>query len=219
MPPQTHAEFRVTAASARIVLVVAIGVFLAQGWYLAGAQVGYNEEVVGHAAPPATELVVENHVARAINICDGHSWIAFSRGGDPHLVLCAGGLAWPILVNSYIGGVLYWPLQVLRPLHHGNLIALRRTALPIGALALLVLFLLVERLGGALCAALTVLVTAVFPAVVIMHSVLSFFNSYPRCSSRVRHWWWRSAPIRAYHPPPDERLWRAGSSDWQCLPA
>ena len=179
MSPETSAEFRGTAASARIVLFVAIGLFLAQGWYLAGAQVGYNEEVVGHAAPPATELVVENHVARAINICDGHSWIAFSRGGDPHLVLCAGGLAWPILVNSYIGGVLYWPLQVLRPLHHGNLIALRRTALPIGALALLVLFLLVERLGGALCAALTVLVTAVFPAVVIMHSVLSFFELVP----------------------------------------
>ena len=124
------------AGYARIVLVVAIGVFLAQGWYLAGAQVGYNEEVVGHAAPPATEIVVEDHVARAISICDGHSRIAFSRGGDPHLVLCAGGLAWPILVNSYIGGVLYWPLQVLRPLHHGNLIALRRTALPIGALAI-----------------------------------------------------------------------------------
>ena len=167
------------AGYARIVLVVAIGVFLAQGWYLAGAQVGYNEELVGHAAPPATEIVVEDHVARAVNICDGHSWIAFSRGGDPHLVLCAGGLAWPILVNSYIGGVLYWPLQVLRPLHHGNLIALRRTALPIGALALLVLFLLVERLGGALCATLTVVVAAVFPAVVIMHSVLTFFELVP----------------------------------------
>ena len=72
MSPETSAEFRGTAASARIVLFVAIGLFLAQGWYLAGAQVGYNEEVVGHAAPPATELVVENHVARAINICNGH---------------------------------------------------------------------------------------------------------------------------------------------------
>src|SRR2546428_4546545 len=117
MPSQPDAGIGFNPVYARIALVVAMGAFVAQGWYLTGAQFGFNEEVVGHAAPPATDLIVENHVARSVSICDGHSWVAFSSGGDPHLVLCAGGLAWPILVNSYIGGVLYWPLQLLRPLH------------------------------------------------------------------------------------------------------
>src|SRR5262249_33486903 len=103
-------------AGARIVLVVAIAVFLLQGWSLTGALPVWHEEVSVHPTHSPAEITIADGVARAAGICDDDAWIAFS-GARPLVALCVGGLAWPILVSPYIGGIHYWPLQLLRPLH------------------------------------------------------------------------------------------------------
>src|SRR5579862_1176975 len=150
---------------ARLVLAVAVGALLAQSWWFTGVWPTWHEEVSVHASVPAVDVVVENGVARTASVCDAGSWLRLEEE-RPYVVLCAGGLAWPILVTPYIGGVHYWPLQLLRPLHRGDPVALRRTALPVGALGLIVLFLLVEQVGGSRRAAAAVAVAAVVPAVV-----------------------------------------------------
>jgi len=153
-------------------------VFAVQGWFIAGVIPLSHEELSVHPAPPSSELTIEDGVGRTVDMCAGPSRLVFTQG-RPSLVLCAGGLAWPIMVMEYIGGVLYWPLQLLRPLHHGDPIALRRTALAVGIVTLGALFLLVERLGDSRRAAATVLVAAVLPLFVILHSLLILFETVP----------------------------------------
>lgn len=158
--------------------MAAICIFLAQGWYFTGTQFSWHEETATHAAPPSARLVRQGETAEIVGVCDGSSWFVYTDQ-RPQLVLCAGGLAWPVLITPYLVGVHYWPLQLLRPLHQGDLVPLRRTALLIGVAALIVLFIVVERLGGPLRAAVVALTTAVLPAFVILHSLLISFELLP----------------------------------------
>lgn len=163
---------------ARAVLVLALVAFVVQGEWLAGALPAWHEEVATHAAVPGTALFWEHGELVEVTACSGDAWLEF-LDARPSLVLCAGGLAWPVLVASYSGGVAYWPLQILRPLHRGDPVALRRIGIGIGALAILVLFLLVERTGGSLRAALSAAVASVLPGVLVGHSVLVLFELGP----------------------------------------
>jgi len=157
---------------------VAICLFVLQAWLVTGTIPISHEELSTHAAVPPLELKVEGGVARAIDTCGGTSAIVYT-GVRPLVVWCAGGLAWPVMIMEYMSGILYWPFQLLRPLHQGDPIAMRRTTLWVGVLTLIVLFLVVERAGGSLRAAATVLVAALQPVFVLLHSLLILFETVP----------------------------------------
>ena len=167
-----------SARAARLVLVIAIAAFLAQAWVIAGVIPVSHEELAVHAAPPPTNVAIEDGRVRADDACAGPSSLVFAAG-RPSLIFCALGLAWPIMVTEYIGGVHYWPLQLLRPLHHGDPVALRRTALAVGVIFLVVLFWLVEQTGDSLRAAVAVLTAAVLPPFLVLSSMLVLFETVP----------------------------------------
>lgn len=163
--------------TARLVLAIAIVAFTVQGWFLSGSVMDWNEMLVQFAAPLPLQAVMTDGTVRIEDPCAEHRLVALES--RPSLVWCAAGLAWPIQVTPYVGGVHYWPLQLLRPLHHGDPIALRRVALPIGIAALIVMFLLVERLGDSTRAAMVVAVAAALPAVLILHALPALYELLP----------------------------------------
>ncbi len=176
--PQQSPAIGLSARAARIVLLMASGVFLVQAWLIAGAIPVSHEELAVHAAPPPATVTVERGTAYTSNACAGPSPLVFVSG-RPSLIFCALGLAWPVMVTEYIGAVQYWPLQLLRPIHGGDPVALRRTALIVGVLFLVVLFALVEQLADSLCAAVAVSVAAVLPPFVVLSSMLVLFETAP----------------------------------------
>jgi len=171
-----------TASRARRVLLAAIGAFLLQGFWLAGTHPVWHEETATHAAPSVARLApVEVDVGGALPLegrCDERAPWQRART-RPTASLCVGGLRWPVLVAPYIGGVTYWPLQLLRPLHHGDPVALRRTGLCIGALAILVLFLLVEAVADSVTAAACAACAATLSGFVVGHSLLVYYEFVP----------------------------------------
>ena len=162
---------------ARVVLAIAIVAFVVQGWFLAGVLVDWSELLAQFAAPLPRQLVMKSGTAHIDDPCGGR-WLAVTAS-RPSVAWCAGGLGWPILVTPYIGGIHYWPLQLLRPLHHGDPVALRRLALPMGIVALIVVFLLVERLSDSARAATSVSVAAALPGFLILHALPVFYELMP----------------------------------------
>ena len=167
-----------TARRARVLLVVAIALFVAQGWVLTNEGAVFNEELSLHAAPPSRQVVITGGTAHVVDLCGDDARLVFADR-RPSTVLCVGGLAWPVLVTPYIGGVHYWPLQLLRPLHRGNPVALRRAALSIGVLGLIALFLLVERVGDPGRAAMAVCVAAVLPILLVVQTFGVLYEELP----------------------------------------
>ena len=171
-----------TASSARRVLLAAVGAFLLQGFWLAGTHPVWHEETATHAAPAVARLApIDVDAGGALPLegrCDERAPWQRART-RPTASLCVGGLRWPVLVAPYIGGVTYWPLQLLRPLHHGDPVALRRAGLCIGALAILVLFLLVEAVADALTAAACATTAATLSGFVVGHSLLVYYEFVP----------------------------------------
>ncbi|MEO6025371.1 MAG: hypothetical protein ABIR79_00705 [Candidatus Binatia bacterium] len=163
--------------TARAVLAVAVIVFAIQGWFLSGAVMDWNEMLAQFAAPMPFQAVMADGTVRIDDPCAGRRLVVTES--RPSLLWCAAGLGWPIQVTPYVGGLHYWPLQLLRPLHHGDPIALRRVTLPIGILALIVVFLLVERLSDPTRAALFAAVAAVLPAVLILHALPALYELLP----------------------------------------
>lgn len=167
----------VARRTARAVLAGAVIAFAVQGWFLAGAVMDWSEMLAQFAAPLPLQLVMTDGKAHVDDPCAGRRLVV--NESRPSMLWCAGGLAWPIQVTPYVGGVHYWPLQLFRPLHHGHPIALRRVALPIGMAALVVVFLLVERLGDPSRAAMSVAVAATLPAVLILHALPALYELMP----------------------------------------
>ncbi len=163
---------------ARVVAVIAIAVFAAQNWILANHAPVTNEALSVYATTPSRQLVVTGSSAQVVDPCGGDHRIVFATG-RPSTMLCAGGLAWPVLVTPYIGGVHYWPLQLLRPLHRGDPMAVRRAALVIGVLGLIALFLLIERVGDPLRAAMSVCAAAVLPILLVLQSYGLMYELLP----------------------------------------
>lgn len=172
-PPTTLDQRR-----ARVVAVMAIAVFVAQVWILVPYAPITNEALSVYATTPSQQLVVIGSEAHVVDPCaDGHR-LVFATG-RPSTMLCAGGLVWPVLVTPYIGGVHYWPLQLFRPLHHGDPMAVRRAALLIGALGMVALYLLVERLGDPTRAAMSVCAAAVLPILLVLQSYGLMYELLP----------------------------------------
>jgi hypothetical protein len=173
--------FTTSASRARWVLLAAISAFVLQGFWLAGTHPVWHEETATHAGPAVSQLVsVEVDAGGALPLqgsCEGAPWQRAQT--RPTASLCVGGLRWPVLVAPYIGGVTYWPLQLLRPLHHGDPVALRRSGLVIGALAILVLFLLVEAVADAMTAAACAVTAATLSGFVVGHSLLVYYEFVP----------------------------------------
>ena len=157
---------------------VAIAVFVAQGWVITNELSVFHEELALYAAPPSRYVVIADGKAQVVDPCTGDNWIVFADD-RPSTVLCAGGLAWPVLTAPYIGGVHYWVLQLLRPLHRGDPVAVRRSALLVGVLGLLLLFSLIERVGDPVRAALSVCVAAVLPAAILVQAVGALYEELP----------------------------------------
>src|SRR5262245_30316135 len=80
---------------ARMVVVIAIAAFVAQGWVLAGQAPASNEALSLHAAPPSRQVVITEGQAQVIDPCTGNHRIVFASG-RPSTMLCTGGLAWPV---------------------------------------------------------------------------------------------------------------------------
>jgi len=170
-------ELVIRPRTARAVLALAIIAFAFQGWFLSGAMMDWNEMLAQFAAPMPLEAVMTDGTVRIVDPCaDRRLVVTESR---PSLLWCAAGLGWPIQVTPYVGGLHYWPLQLLRPLHHGDPIALRRVALPIGIVALIVVFLLIERLSDPTRAAMFAAVASVLPAVLILHALPALYELLP----------------------------------------
>jgi hypothetical protein len=163
--------------TARAILAAAIIAFAVQGWFLSGAVMDWNEMLAQFTAPLPLQLVMTDGRARIEDPCAQRRLVVTES--RPSLLWCAGGLAWPIQVTPYVSGLHYWPLQLLRPLHHGDPVALRRVSLPIGILALIVVFLLVERLGDSTRAAMFAAVAAALPAVLILHALPALYELMP----------------------------------------
>jgi hypothetical protein len=163
--------------AARAVLAGAVIAFAIQGWFLSGAVMDWNEMLAQFAAPLPLQAVMTDGTVRIDDPCATRRLVASES--RPSLLWCAAGLAWPIQVTPYVGGLHYWPLQLLRPLHHGDPIALRRVALPIGIVALIVVFLLVERLSDPTRAAMVAAVAAALPAVLILHALPALYELMP----------------------------------------
>ena len=164
--------------SARVVAAIAIALFAAQDWIAAGHAPITNEALSVYATTPSRELVVTGDQPEVVDPCGGDHRLVFATG-RPSAMLCAGGLAWPVLVTPYIGGVHYWPLQLLRPLHHGDPLAVRRAALLIGVWGLLALFVLVERVGDPVRAAMSVCAAAVLPILLVIQSYGLMYELLP----------------------------------------
>jgi hypothetical protein len=175
--PSPPAELVIERRTARIVLVTAIVAFVVQGWFLAGTVLDWNEMLAQFAAPLPLQLVMTNGTARVDDPCAGRRLVMLES--RPSAAWCAAGLAWPIQVTPYVGGIHYWPLQLLRPLHHGDPVALRRVSLAIGVAALVVIFLLVERLSDPTRAAMSVAVAATLPAFLILYALPALYELLP----------------------------------------
>ncbi len=172
-PPQRIIHPR----TARAVLATAVVAFIVQGWFLSGAVMDWNEMLAQFAAPVPLQLVMTDGTARIDDPCAGRRLVVTES--RPSALWCAAGLGWPIQVTPYVGGIHYWPLQLLRPLHHGDPVALRRVSLAAGVVALIVVFLLVERLSDPNRAATSVAVAAALPAVLILHALPALYELMP----------------------------------------
>ncbi len=173
---------RLAAARPWLPLVAALALFLAlAGWYGEVAGVWHEETSIypnrGYhiLAPPG-----EQALPRLEPSCADPDAPRLIRSQQrPILSLCAGGRGYPVMVDSYLAGWLYWPADLLRPLHGDDIFALRKLGLLLGALSLVLTFLLVRRLADARLAGAAALVTAASSCFAYAHGVLIHYEFTP----------------------------------------
>jgi hypothetical protein len=180
-------ELPLSASAAHRALVVACTVYFVLAQVFVGTLPVWHEEIATHAMVPGTSYVRTRAGIDEVAVCPPGTVFQF-QDARPTLVLCAGGLAWPVLISSYSGGVAYWPLQLLRPFHVGDPLASRRVGVALGLVALLALFGLISRVGGTMRAAVAVLVASVLPGVVVVHSLLVLFEVGPSVLLLIAAW-------------------------------
>jgi hypothetical protein len=171
-------------STARVVLLAALAIFLAHGLWLGASLPVWHEEVSTHAnrsseiveAPPGEP---KGAPTIAPSCASPDAPLLLRSEVRPVASLCLGGRTWPLLVSPYAAGVTYWPLQLLRPLHGGDPVALRRASLLVGVLSLLALFALVARYRDETTAAATVLVASVLSGFLHLHSLLVVYEHVP----------------------------------------
>lgn len=168
----------------RRALWVALVIFLLHGLWLSSSLPVWHEEVSVHAQRPYAWADVAPDASPPMPViaegcADPNAPLLLRSPVRPVASLCVGGLAWPLLVSSYASGVTYWPLQLLRPLHHGEPVPLRWASLLIGVLSLLVMHRLVERHRDRVAANTTVLVAALLSPFVHLHALLVVYEHVP----------------------------------------
>lgn len=163
----------------RLVLLAAIGLHVLLAWQLADAAGTWSEELSVHASRGYRVLAIdrESAQARVATTCaEGERWVwSESR---PRLSLCAGGVALPVMIDSYLGGVVHWPLASLWPLHHGNAFVLRKIGFVLGVIDLLALYLLAARLRDERTAVVSTTM-AVSSPFLFTHSLLVHYEVLP----------------------------------------
>jgi hypothetical protein len=170
-------ELVIQRRTARVILAGAVIAFALQGWSLSAAVMDWSEMLAQFAAPLPLQLVMTDGTAHIDDPCAGRRLVV--NESRPSMLWCAAGLAWPVQVTPYVGGIHYWPLQLFRPLHHGDPVALRRVSLSVGIVALIVVFLLVERLSDPTRAAMFAAVAAALPAFLILHALPALYELMP----------------------------------------
>jgi hypothetical protein len=168
----------------RLLALIAVALFLAHGLWLGSSLPVWHEEVSTHANRTSELVVVPHDQPEATptigpSCASSHAPLLLRSRVRPVASLCVDGLSWPLLVSPYAAGVTYWPLQLLRPVHHGDPVGLRFASLLIGVLSLFGLYRLVARYRDEPSAAATVLVASVLSSFLHLHSLLVVYEHVP----------------------------------------
>jgi hypothetical protein len=97
----------------------------------------------------------------------------------PHLSLCVGAQALPVMVTPYASGMVTWPLALLHGVHGGDTFVMRRIWIVLAALSLLLTFALVRRVADRSTAALVCLLTAASSPFLFINALLLPFETLP----------------------------------------
>lgn len=204
-----------------IATVLAAMFFVGTGWRISDTFMGWSEETMVFATPGVRSLArdpgPDGEALFEPSCADEDAPRFVAAAGRPRLVMCAGGRRWPVMIAGYLSGVFAWPLGALAPLHHDNLLVLRKCALLFGLLALYLAYRVVGTVRGRRAGLWVVIATATTPIFVIGHSVFVAYEMAPwlflllaicvLCGVRIRPGPLEVTPVR------DERgrypLWRA----------
>jgi hypothetical protein len=83
------------------------------------------------------------------------------------------------MIAPYLGGVFYWPFELLRGMHHGDVFLLRKLGVLLGLASMLLTCRVVRALAGARLALLVAFTIAVTPTFVAVHATLVHFETLP----------------------------------------
>ncbi len=104
-------------------------------------------------------------------------WVVSST--RPHLSLCAGDQALPLMVTPYAATLVTWPLALVHRWHSGDTFLMRRIWLVLAALSLMLTFGLVSRVADRNAAALVCLMTAASSPFLLINALLLPFETLP----------------------------------------
>lgn len=166
-----------------VALAFALALYVALAWWQSDAFMVWDEETMVHSVPAPRVLAGApgpDGRPRLEPSCAGPGAPTFVlSSGRPRLGVCGGGRLWPLMIAPYFSGVFYWPFGLLAPLHHDNVFVLRKFTLWLGAVSLVLTYLLVARHAGRQTAAIVALALGASPCFVFLHAVLVHFETLP----------------------------------------
>lgn len=158
----------------------AVALFLAVGWWLAGAHPAEHEEVSAFPHRGAQVMVFDGERMLHEPSCadpEPPGWITSQV--RPAQAVCMGGLTLPILIAPYASGLAHWHALLGWPLHQGDVFAMRRWNLLVGVISLVLFFMLVRRLKDPTTATVATMLVAVSPPFMVLYSLLIMFEVTP----------------------------------------
>lgn len=172
VPSRAH---RLLHASA---LLLGLGVFLGVGWWITET-VGLEHEEVSLYPTAGYRIVSEDRDGNPVlqPWCGQATPPLFVVSeARPLLGICVGGRLMPVMIDSYIGGVPYWFMDLLRPLHRGDYFDMRKMGLLLGLVTLLLVYGVVKRFSGKDAALVTTAITSATLPFVIFHATLRLYE-------------------------------------------
>ena len=167
----------------QLLIVVALVVYTILGFWMSERMMVFSEELIGVPSSPwhiATSSAASDGSIRLEPSCAGNVGRSLRLSASrPTLVLCSGERSLPLMTAPYFSGVFSWPLELLRGLHHDDPFTLRKLLLPLGAIVIVLVAACARRFGGSRVAALSALGMAVSPCFVLLHSMLTYFETLP----------------------------------------
>jgi hypothetical protein len=167
-----------------LALLAAALVFVALAWLMQARVFAFAEELMLHTTAHASAVATTQPPTGPLAFdpaCDDAAppRALVSPARRPNLSLCSGGRRYPLLVASYMSGWLYWPLALLAPLHHDNLLRLRVFSIALGLVDLVLTWLVLRRLRGDAFAGAAAVAIAVTPVFSVTHTALVHFETLP----------------------------------------